>query len=366
MTIGAITTSHLQKYKVGLPLLALGAATSFYGTYLTHKLTSTANQLRDTLTRKELEIETAANKRVFLLVAAFMEEWQIELEFEIIQALRNAELSCTILVPAHNYEYGEHQALQREAEADAKNHLGGLVIIPVWGAEKAQELIDFARRLAKPVVFVDQNPPLPNDQIPSNVSYVSVSDAEGGELAADAVLELEGAEAFQRILVMAGPARFNRQNCFDARLRSRLPKCELVISTDGVFNRDVTEKIASELLIRALENRQPFDVVFCTTDSMTVGCLNAIAKISDWKGKGPPKIVGYDGIASTRRLVTSGNSPIARIVVQDPKEVARASVDQLLLLHHAKNPERSYSVPPYLFPRLQTRRANKLPPMKLN
>lgn len=352
MSSGSILISAGQCVR-GLGLFALGGLGTLFGVVLVHRLSRTNSQLRDVLAEKENEIVSTRNRRVFLLVAAFMEEWQVELEFHLLQELRRVGLSCTILVPEESYDFAAHQALQREALQDAKNYLGGLVIIPVWGDERVRALADFTQQLSKPVVFVDQNPPLTVEQIPSNVSYVSVNDSAGGELAAKAVLELTEAQNIRRVLVISGAAKQNRWKRFVAVLKEGLKDCEVVVSEDGKFDRATSETVAYNFLIFALK-KNPFDVVFCTADSMTLGCLDAIARI-DWRGCSRPRIIGYDGIAITQRLVASGKSPIARIVVQDAGEVARISVEQLTRLNQQKSPEKIVWVTPFLYPRQITR-----------
>jgi ABC-type sugar transport system substrate-binding protein len=129
----------------------------------------------------------------------------------------------------------------------------------------------------------------------------------------------------------------------------------MVVSEDGKFDRWISENVAYNKLNDARRRRQPFDVIFCTADSMTLGCLDAIDRIQRWHGSAKPRVIGYDGTVTTQRLADSGRSFLARIVVQDTKELARASVEQLVRMRLGEEVDKSVWVKPYLFPRISAR-----------
>ena len=144
-----------------------------------------------------------------------------------------------------------------------------------WPDHLMAKLLDLVTQKSLPVVLIDRNPPPELADIPAKISYVSVSDAAGGQLAADAVLELLDGAPIRRILVVAGFANRNRHDSFHKRIKSskKLSGCEVVVTEDGKFDRWIAENVTFNLLSDALKAKKPFEVIFCTADSMTVGCL---------------------------------------------------------------------------------------------
>jgi ABC-type sugar transport system substrate-binding protein len=313
-------------------------------------------RFRDDMTNLVYEVRTALDeqarrrKKVFLHIAALTEEWQVELNSQLIYAMREDGYSYSVLAPSQNHTLSEDQSFQRKILAEATSYQGGVSIISGWPSERVNELLDFALKFSSPVVFVDRNPPVTEPEIPLNVSFVSVSDVTGGIKAGQAAIELNMALPIKRVLIIAGFTKHERHKHFIKTLESKLPHLSNRISTDlnGNFDRSAARQVALRWLNEALAANDPFDVVFCVADSLTLGCLDAIDEI-DW-GPGPkPRILGYDGAATTKLLSASG-SQIKRIVVQDTKELARTSVDQLSKMREGLPTKRIVWVEPYLFP----------------
>jgi ABC-type sugar transport system substrate-binding protein len=87
---------------------------------------------------------------------------------------------------------------------------------------------------------------------------------------------------------------------------------------------------------------------------MTLGCLDAIERVANWKGCARPKIIGYDGTTTTRKLVDSKRSSLVRIVIQDNNAMAETSVALMINANQkAKGGriDRIVWVKPYLYPR---------------
>jgi DNA-binding LacI/PurR family transcriptional regulator len=262
------------------------------------------------------------------------------------------------LVPSEDHSVVQQRNLLRTITADQTEYLGGMMICSGWPDHLMSELLEVLERLSVPVVLVDRNPPMSIDRIPSNIGYVSVRDAAGGELAANAVLQLSDDSPVRRILVVAGFAKRDRDRAFQAAIKKsrKLKRCEIVITEDGRFDRWVAENLTYNLLSEAIGKNRPFDVVFCTADSMTVGCLDAIARISHWAGHSKPRVVGYDGTVTTRSLVENRRSPLVRLVIQDGSLLASAAVEQLVLSSQdrRRHTDRVLWVEPYLYPSLRT------------
>jgi ABC-type sugar transport system substrate-binding protein len=296
------------------------------------------------------------NKRIFLIVGSFTEEWQISLNRDLIQAAQRADLLCSVLVPFEDHSVEQQRTLLQSIELHGTDYVGGIVVCSGWPDHLMEELAVIVRRLSIPIVFVDRNPPVPDSEILPKLTYVSVSDQAGGELAADAILELTDTIAVKRILVIAGFAKSRRHEAFRSKLYTAetLKGCELVVSQDGKFDRWVSENLAHNQLFKASAESKPFDAVFCTADSMTLGCLDAIERLAKRTESRKPRVIGYDGTTTTKNLIDKGQSPLIRVVIQDSKELAGAAIAQLIKLNQSEgNVKKVIWIDPYLYPRLQ-------------
>src|SRR5262249_40318478 len=149
---------------------------------------------------------------------------------DLIQAAQRANFLCTVYVPSEDHVYGEHQALQRSALLNANDYSAGLSIISGWRDDRVAELLDFAERFAKPIVFIDRNPLTSPEKMPANVAYVSVSDAEGGRRAGEALLQLSREDAVKRILVIHGFTKEERVSSFKDTINNKLKGYSILVS----------------------------------------------------------------------------------------------------------------------------------------
>jgi DNA-binding LacI/PurR family transcriptional regulator len=205
-------------------------------------------------------------------------------------------------------------------------YFGGLVIASQFADDNLRELRKFAGDVKLPVIFIDHVPPQADAMFPSNTSWVTVRDSAGGTKAVEAVVAL-GIEP-KRILVIAGPAKKDRHEFFRQGIEERWPTCTVRITTDGGFNRRTAEEIVYDILAEAIAQKTAYDVIFCTTDSMTLGCLDAMQRL-DWKGESRPYVIGYDGIEATRRLILRRQTQLKRVVVQDVEKLAGTAIQEL-------------------------------------
>ena len=62
--------------------------------------------------REELlhQYDAMRHKRVFLIVGSFNEEWQISLNFQLMQAIQLSELLCTVMVPSEDIFRRHHDS----------------------------------------------------------------------------------------------------------------------------------------------------------------------------------------------------------------------------------------------------------------
>lgn len=322
-----------------------------------------------------LQYHATRNKRVFLIAGSFNEEWQISLNVQIMHSVQQADLTCAVMVPSEDHSVDQQRVLLRSILNSGDDYLGGFVVCSGWPDHLLAELLKLAEQLSMPVVLIDRNPPIRASRPPPMLGYVSVNDEDGGRLAAEAVVQLAKRRPVKRILVIAGYAKRSRFKSFQKKIKASkaLSACEVTVTEDGRFDRWVAENVTYNFLNESIEEARPFDVIFCVADSMTVGCLDAIARFAGKTATPMPKVIGYDGTSTTRTLVENRRSPLARIVVQDSREIARAAVAKLLELSqeenkpaksgknarktggHARKTEKHNVVwvEPYLFPRVE-------------
>jgi DNA-binding LacI/PurR family transcriptional regulator len=143
------------------------------------------------------------------------------------------------------------------------------------------------------------------------------------------VLELAETHTIKRILVIRGFAKNKRHEAFIRKLKMsrKLKGCEIA-EEDGEFDQWTSENVAYNHIEQAEKDSKPFDVVFCTADSMTLGCLHAIRRLQGQK----PKVIGYDGTPTTKREAGNPESPLVRIVIQNSRELAGAAIARLISL----------------------------------
>jgi ABC-type sugar transport system substrate-binding protein len=299
------------------------------------------------------------NKRIFLIVGSFNEEWQIALNLNLMHAAQRADVLCSVLVPFEDHSFEQQRDLLKAVHSNAADYVGGVIICSGWPDHLIKELGAIVRQFPIPVIFVDRNPPILGPEIPPNAAYVSVNDETGGALAAAAVLNLAAAHSIKRILVMAGFAKSRRHESFQQKLimSGKLRGSEIVITQDGKFDRWISENIAYNRLAQARRERKPFDVVFCTADSMTLGCLDAVERLRTSREVRRPLVIGYDGTPTTKKIIDEGQSPLARIVIQDSKELAGAAIAELIRLsqsNHIAEINKVIWIEPHLYPRLET------------
>lgn len=334
----------------GYLILVLGATLSIIGALAGARVAQTNTKLQETLRTVRTEVAASKAQRIFLVVSGFREEWQIELNFHLLRLLRQSDLHCDIFCPLEDTSLAEQRIIRRDLLNNVGSYRGGLMISPIFPDRQMHEVNDFARRLALPLVFIDQNPPMDRDQMPQNISWVSVSDSQGGKLAADAAHALAQKRPVRRVLVVAGPAKHQRQEVFRREFLNYSPDCEMFITEDGGFKRQLAENLVHGEILDAISSKRPYDLVFCTADSMTLGCLDALARVN-WRNKKPPEVIGYDGVPLVQHLIQRGDTLLRRVVIQDPEQLASAAVSQLMQMSAGDAPGDVVWIEPYLYPR---------------
>lgn len=298
------------------------------------------------LSRVKLELENARDpSRVFLLVSAFAEDWQVELEHQLVVQLGRKGYRATLFAPSHDYSATEQDDHFRDVLNRSADYVGGIVI-PIEPESRKAELLKFAHEFQKPIVFVD-NAPFGESECPDNATFVGVSSTLGGFLAAVALENALGTDKQAcTILVVAAITQVARQNEIKARLAQSRPTWKLEIDPGGMFDREQARTLVDRRLRNSDQTR--VDAIVCTSDAMTLGCLDAIRGLNE--NEAPQVVIGYDGIAVTRGLVNNSSSPLRRVVVQDTHEIAVACATALSDLLQGITPSDFRLIRPYLYP----------------
>jgi ABC-type sugar transport system substrate-binding protein len=325
-------------------VLILGGVFVIYGAIKTTKYTTSI----EVLSTEIKLLKGAKDKRTFLILAAFTEEFQVGLNFHLLKIGRESDLFMHVLCPSQDFAGFSVKAMQNTIVQNPGEYSGGILLASQFADDSGPELESFAAKIGIPVVFVDHVPPPSGDTQPKNVTWVTVRDDDGGRLAAQAVVDFEIEP--QRILVIAGFAKSDRQDAFKEYIAKRWPKCVVRVTTDGGFSRQKAEMITTRMLREALQADQPYEVVFCTSDSMTLGCLDAINNC-EWQKHAVPQVIGYDGLEVTQRLILQGNTPLKRVVVQDQTKMADHAVRALQNLKAGQSSPVVW-IKPTLFPAL--------------
>jgi len=295
-----------------------------------------------------------SRKHVFLILTAATEEWQVELRDQLYNQLHVAQLSWTPFPVRQNYNWDEQEELCAHVLARRREFDGGLLVATTWGPERVEALGQFASSLNKPLIFIDRNPER-SERIAPNSCYVSISDMRAGVLAAD-LLGLSGMRG-GRVLVMGGPAKPNRISAFSSKLRQWNSDFALHTTLDGRFDRGRAAQVAFDVLSDAIKRNRPFDAIYTVTDSMAFGADDANQEIQRRFGSRTPKIISYDGLPETQRMI--GTGAIQGTLIQDAEAVARTAVDELVArLYRPTEPRQMLWVPPRVFGGRQNQRSS--------
>ena len=214
-------------------------------------------------------------------------------------------------------------------------------------------IADFLDNIQMPVVFADNPPFIDEVRYGTNSVFVGVNSCEGGKLAAEAAVELAKKSPISRILVISSTSQTGRQDEFNRVVKASLTDCQIDQNDGGAFDRSTARQLIRPMLVDAIKQGDPYQLVFCTSDAMALGCLDALRELSNAGNQIATKLISYDGIYETKNAVFDDKSPLFRVVVQDTEELSSRIVDSLINMMRGKKGEAFVWVPPRLHPRIK-------------
>lgn len=329
-------------------IFVFGCVIFLVGTILIYSYTKRNTKLSAEIAEHKKKLLDIKKDNIFFLVVNFCEKWQVELEYSVLKASRDFNWDVTFFTALDIYTDASYENLFNRICEKREKFAGGFVILHRWN----ERVYKIANEYMIPTVILDAGVKKYDEKYKNNrfVANVSYSDAEGGIVAAQKAVDLMCDSDKANIYVIAGPAKMERQNEFKQYIASKKPNWKVTVTLDGRFNKMNSYNICKNLLEQ--KNGPSIDMFFCTADSMTLGCLEAINKVRKRK---TPHVIGYDGIKETRNILDhDSSSPLKCLVHQDPKEVAHEGAKVLNKIIKRENIDNYFiEVKPNYYPRNQ-------------
>jgi ribose transport system substrate-binding protein len=271
-------------------------------------------------------------KRIFLVISAFdQKHYLAELIRNVHGVLEQHGYALELKIPSRDYSTVSQLQCLRHVLDHKDDYIGGFVVpVILEQADRMQsDLVDFCKKIAAPVVFLDVEPFDSESHYPANTAFVGYSAAEIGEAAAGWVAELllRKKTSCPIVLVISGDSQHRRQQRFKEQLNAKLSPIK-VIEDSGGFDRLRARDVTRKQLKSAWLDGQQLEVVFCTNDEMALGSVDALL-YGDPTTASETVVVGVDGTPQARALIEAGPSPLRATVVQDSYKVAETGVDLL-------------------------------------
>ncbi|MER7279316.1 substrate-binding domain-containing protein [Dactylosporangium sp. NPDC000244] len=292
-------------------------------------------------------------KRVLVMIPAFAQKhWLAAFVQHAVQTLETQGFEATLKLPLHDFS-GQGQMLQlAEATRRPRDYSGAFLIVAEPEAMTA-DLRRFCSSVEFPVVFVDVMPFAQPDDLPARSCYVGSSQADIGVEAARWVADrmIKAHKNSPHILVIAGTGQAGRQKAFVETLADKLPGASVEVNPHGAFVRGKAEEIVSRHLRRSRRHGRPVDVIFCTSDEMALGAVDAI---EEEKALGHSNsellVIGVDGTDEAMSVIRAGGTNFQGTVVQDSRRMAEAATSVLIRAVEGNKPRAMTVLPVNVYP----------------
>jgi ribose transport system substrate-binding protein len=269
---------------------------------------------------------------VFLIMSATTDKhWLVELLWNIERSLDRFDLTLVVKIPDRDYD-GTEQVRCLERTLARKNRYVGGFVIPAEPDVTHGDFSRICRAVPFPVVFLDVEPFARATDYPANAAFVSYDDEQIGELAARCASDClaRAGTSNPTVLVVGASTHVGRHNRFVAMLTDLVPGARIDVDPGGQFTRDRARAIVRHRLGQADREGRRIDVIFCTSDEMAFGALDALREAGVPLQAPVATVIGVDGTREARALIRSDDSALRATVAQDPRRVAGRAVDLLM------------------------------------
>lgn len=272
--------------------------------------------------RRLLRRDRRKSGHVFLIMSTFTQKyWVLDFLQRLHHSLDRTGLDLVLKVPDRDHDAAALSHDLRRVLTTRNGYVGGFV----WPTELGRlrpHLVEFCAELALPVAFTDMEPFELESDYPENTAFVGYRSADLGAQAGHWLVEhLRRRDRRPNVLILAGREHLDRQNRCAHVLRARLGDVSIVIDDTCDFRRSR----AHDAVAAHLRSAAPLDAVFCTSDDMALGAVEAL-RVSQHHSD--TVVVGIDGIPEARVLIEAGGH-LRATVVQDPHRLAESAVDVL-------------------------------------
>lgn len=286
----------------------------------------------------------SSTRRIFLVMSTFTQKyWVLDFLQRLHRSLDRKGLDLVLKVPDRDHDASALAHDLRRVLTARSGYLGGLI----WPTELGRsrpDLVEFCAELALPVVFTDMEPFENESDYPENTAFVGYRAADLGEAAGRWLvghLRRCGARR-PRVLIVASHEHRDRQNRCADLLRAEFSEIEITVDNTCDFRRSRAHD-AVQAHIRS--SMTPLDAVFCTSDDMALGAVDAI-RANPSQNTTDTVVVGVDGIPEVLNLITAAASPLRATAVQDTHRLAESAVEVLQkMLERRRTAKRTFLKP---------------------
>jgi len=269
-------------------------------------------------------------RQVFLVTSAFNEkQWVAGLVQRLHRSLDRKGMDLVLKVPDREHDAAAQAHDLRRILTTRAGYVGG-VISPTELTRLRPYLVEFCGEFALPVVFTDMDPFDEESEYPENAAFVGYLSSDLGAEAGRWLVEYLRRQGSRKpnVLILASHEHVDRQNQCVEKLRAGLDAVEVTIDETCDFSRSRAYSAVQAHIWAASARQVHLDVVFCTSDDMALGVVDALRETTSPSTKGTV-VVGVDGIPETMKMIAAGVSPMRATVVQDSHRLAESAVEVL-------------------------------------
>ncbi|GAA1294937.1 hypothetical protein GCM10009634_49270 [Saccharothrix xinjiangensis] len=285
--------------------------------------------------------------RVFLVMSTFTQKyWVLDFLQRLHRSLDRKGLDLVLKVPDRDHDAAALAHDLRRVLTARSGYVGG-VVWPTELRRSRPDLLEFCAEVALPVMFTDMEPFEDESDYPDNTAFVGYRAEDLGEEAGRWLvghLRRCGVRN-PHVLIVASHEHPDRQNrCVDL-LRAEFDGISITVDDTCDFRRARAHD-AVQTHIRS--SGEPLDAVFCTSDDMALGAVDAI-RANASPSTSDTVVVGIDGIPEVLNLITSATSPLRATAVQDTHRLAECAVEVLQKMLERRRTAKRTILKPQIF-----------------